>query len=75
MNNVYNKMVKKKVTLTLEPKAIVRLDALAKKHKRSMSNMVEILIFSAYEDKDKDKIQHTIAKETVDELDLRPKQH
>ncbi len=71
MNNVYNKMVKKKVTLTLEPKAVVRLDALAKKHNRSMSNMVEVLIYTAYEDKD--TIQHTIAKEDLDNIDFKPR--
>ena len=44
-------MPKKKLTLSIDPKAIVRLEALAKKHNRSKSNMMEVLILQEYDKK------------------------
>ena len=38
------RMVKKRVTFSLSPEVIKKLKELAKKHKRSQSNMIEVLI-------------------------------
>jgi len=52
MNNVLKNMVKKRMTITIEPKAIARLQHIAKINNRSMSNMVETLVMLAYDNKD-----------------------
>lgn len=59
-------VVRKKVTVTLEPKVITRLKALARRNNRSMSNMIEILVMAEYEDND--SLQHQLAKDRIDKL-------
>jgi len=59
--------MKNRYNFTLEKKYFHRLEALAKKHKRSKSNMIEILIDNAWENKC--DVSHTIIKNKIDELE------
>ena len=67
MNNVSKiDMVKKRMTVTIDPKAISRLASISKEHNRNKSNMIETLIYLAYENKD--FVKQMMIRKELDEM-------
>lgn len=62
---------KKRYTFTLKPTCYNKLCSIARKHKRSKSNMIEILIENAWENKC--NLSQTIIRNKIDELETQKK--
>ena len=59
-----SEMPKGRYNFTLTKKTLYKLETLAKRHSRSKSNMIEVLIKDAYDNKT--DVRHAIIKDTLE---------